>query len=375
MNEILIYKYVKKIGNERKNMKKNTASVLIPLVLLSMLTTSGAGAGTISEPLISRSYLEGTFSSSLKDDITASLNGTAGKAMSRLDELYKRYIGYTFASSFETIKLSQGDIVTLTSGSSFILISGGAELVITGGVVVNISTGEEMESGSKAALLQRYFCVESTSAVFTAIAETVCQVDGLYSTTGKGPARQHSVFKDVKEDEWYFAPIDFVYKNGLFSGTSQNTFSPGSTMTRAMFVTVLYRLEGQPAQGLTAPSFSDVRDPAQYYYNAVAWASANGIVTGYSNGTFGPNGIVTREQMATFMHRYASFKQRDMNSDSSALESFPDGNGISSYAVDAIRWAVSKGVINGSNGRLLPQGSATRAQVAQIFLNYCEHVK
>ena len=356
-------------------MKRTTAAMLITLVLLSMLTTSGAGAGTISDPLISAFYLNGAFTAALKNDISTALNGTSDKAMSRLDELYKRYIGYTFAPSFVRITLNRGDIVALSAGSSFILLSGEAELTITSGTVINISTGQETASGAKAVMLQRYFCAENTSAVFTATAASVCQADGLYSTNGNGPARQHSVFGDVREDDWYFAPIDFVHKNGLFSGTSQTTFSPGATMTRAMFVTVLYRLEGQPTEGLTAPSFSDVTDPSQYYYNAVAWASANGIVTGYSNGTFGPSGVVTREQMATFMHRYAAFKNRDMSSNENALGSFPDGTAISTYAVDAIRWAVSKGVINGSNGRLLPQGSATRAQVAQIFLNYCERVR
>jgi len=356
-------------------MKRTTAAVLILLVLLSMLTTSGAGAGTINNPLISRSYLEGAYKASLQAEITASLGGEADKAISRLNDIYKQYMGYTFAPSFVRIALTQGGIVALTSGSSFMLSSGSAELTVTSGTVVNVSTGEEMRSGESVALLQRYFCAEGTSAVFTAASDSICQVDGLYITDGKGPARRHSVFSDIREDQWYYAPIDFVYKNGLFSGTSPNTFSPGTTMTRAMFVTVLYRLEGQPEAVLISLTFSDVADPTQYYYNAVAWASANGIVTGYSNGTFGPNGVVTREQMAAFMYRYAAFKNRDMSSDVDALAGFPDSGGISSYAVDAMRWTVSKGVINGSNGRLLPQGSATRAQVAQIFLNYCERVR
>ena len=177
-------------------------------------------------------------------------------------------------------------------------------------------------------------------------------------------------FTDVPENTWYYNAVSFVTASGLFNGTSETTFSPNASMTRAMLVTVLWRYAGEPMDGEN--SFADVPD-GQWYTDAVAWAAQNGIVGGVGNNKFDPNGNITREQMATILYRYASANGIDTSARAD-LSSFPDGNKVSAYANDAIRWAVAEGLINGSDGKLMPQGNATRAQVATILMRFIENV-
>lgn len=160
-------------------------------------------------------------------------------------------------------------------------------------------------------------------------------------------------------NHWAAKSIGFVVDRGLFSGTSDTNFSPNATMTRGMLVTVLYRLEGSP-QGATQ-SFDDVKAD-KYYANAVAWAAQNNIVTGASGG-FLPENNISREQLAVILYRYAAPEQSD-----GSLDKFSDSAAISSYAVDAMGWAVGSGLLSGdNNGKLNPSGNATRAEVATIL--------
>ena len=163
----------------------------------------------------------------------------------------------------------------------------------------------------------------------------------------------------------------FAYERGLFSGTSDTTFSPNASMTRAMLVTVLYRLEGQPAVNGRS-GFSDVTFNS-YYEDAVTWAANNGIVNGTSTSTFSPNANVTREQMAAILYRYAQYKQYNTAA-SSSLNSFSDHASVSGYAVTPLQWAVAEKLVNGSAGKLMPTGNATRAQVAAILHRFVANV-
>ena len=184
-------------------------------------------------------------------------------------------------------------------------------------------------------------------------------------TNGKLP------FTDVRESDWFYKDVAFAYENGLFAGTSDTTFSPNASMTRAMLVTVLYRLEGQPAVNGRS-GFSDVQYNG-YYEDAVTWAADNGIVNGTSTTTFSPNANVTREQMAAILYRYAQYKKLDTDA-GAKLDSFSDAGNVSGYASEALSWAVSEGLINGASGRLTPKGDATRAQVAAILHRFVENV-
>ena len=178
-------------------------------------------------------------------------------------------------------------------------------------------------------------------------------------------------FTDVSTSDWFYSDVMFVYENGLFSGTDSRSFSPNASMTRAMLVTVLYRLEGEPA-GTGSSSFSDVRS-GSYYEKAVAWAAANGIVTGTGSTSFSPDAKVTREQLAAILYRYAQYKKLDTDA-GAKLDSFSDAGNVSGYASEALSWAVSEGLINGASGRLTPKGDATRAQVAAILHRFVENV-
>lgn len=201
--------------------------------------------------------------------------------------------------------------------------------------------------------------------VFTMPASAVTVTGSFKAET---PAPVALPFTDVKSGNWFYDAVKYAYEHGLMTGTSATTFAPNGTMNRAMIVTVLYRLEKSPAV-TGASKFTDV--PAgQWYSDAVAWAAANKIVNGYDETTFGPMNAVTREQMAAILFRYEQVKGLENVTLEENLNRFPDQNKISAYAIPALQWAVGQKIINGNaDGTLDPTGTATRAQVAQIFTN------
>lgn len=172
-------------------------------------------------------------------------------------------------------------------------------------------------------------------------------------------------FSDVDAGAWYADAAVYCRDNGLMSGTSATTFSPNGVMTRAMLATVLYRAAGSPAVSGGA-SFSDVA-PTAYYADAAAWASQEGIVSGYGNGRFGSNDPVTREQIAAIFWRHAGSPAAGSD------EGYTDSDDIASYARGAVAWAHSAGIMSGvANGRFDPKGTVTRAQTAVILMRYLE---
>jgi hypothetical protein len=179
-------------------------------------------------------------------------------------------------------------------------------------------------------------------------------------------------FSDVTEGSWYADAVSFAASRELFNGTSETEFSPNASMTRAMLVTVLYRLENEPVS--TGESFSDV-SADKYYANAAAWASENGIVTGIGDGLFAPNAEITREQLAAILYRYAGAQGMNVSARSD-VTSFPDAKDVSSWAGDALSWAVSEGIITGRSNivstELAPKGTATRAEVAAMIMRFIE---
>lgn len=185
-------------------------------------------------------------------------------------------------------------------------------------------------------------------------------------------ANDTSAFSDVKTSAWYHEDVQYVSENGLMKGTGENLFSPDATTTRGMIVTILYRLEGEPSPTGACP-FQDVAS-GKYYEKAITWAAENGIVSGFSADIFGPDQNITREQMAAILYRYATYKKYDVST-AGDLSKFPDADKVSSYAVDAMKWANAAGLINGSNdGKLYPAGNATRAQVAAILTRFCKNI-
>lgn len=182
-------------------------------------------------------------------------------------------------------------------------------------------------------------------------------------------------FTDVVAGTWYYGAAAYAYNNGLFAGMTPTTFAPNATMTRAMLVSVLWRLAGEPAP--KAPNtFVDVPDGA-WYTDAVTWAAENGVVSGIGGSHFDPSGFVTREQTAEILYNYAHSKGYDVSARAD-LTVFPDAGSVSGWAEKALSWANAAGLINGTvrDGQTIldPQGSASRAQVAMILMNYVEHV-
>lgn len=214
-----------------------------------------------------------------------------------------------------------------------------------------------------------------TTAVYTVTVNTAALPEPITpGVDNKRPASKPEVklpFTDVSTSDWFYDDVAFVYENGLFSGTDSRSFSPNASMTRAMLVTVLYRLEGEPTV-TGRSSFTDVRSGA-YYEKAVIWAAANGIVTGTDSTSFSPDAKVTREQLAAILYRYAQYRKLDTDA-SAKLNSFTDADSVSAYASEALGWAVSEGLINGASGKLMPKGDATRAQVAAILHRFVKNV-
>ena len=180
-------------------------------------------------------------------------------------------------------------------------------------------------------------------------------------------------FDDVDTGDWYYEAVEYVYENGLMNGVASDEFSPNATLTRGMMVTILYRLEGEPAVNYALP-FDDI-DGDEWYAEAVRWAASEGIVNGVSDTEYAPNANITREQLATMLYRYAQYSGMDAVDLRENISGFADADSVSEYAVQALNWAVGEELVNGmGDNTLAPQGNATRAQAAALLMRYVEYV-
>ena len=191
--------------------------------------------------------------------------------------------------------------------------------------------------------------------------------------TAVEPEPEGLPFTDVTSGDWFYDAVAYVYDKGMMEGTTDTTFAPTMNLTRSMIAQVLYNLEERP-EAPGAAGFPDVAADA-WYADAVNWAAARGIVKGYDTGAFGPEDSVTREQLAAILYRYAQVKGYDTTQGGMAVREFSDSASISDWAQEAMAWAVNAQVLSGKgNGVLDPQGTATRAEVAQMLMNFVEHV-
>ena len=178
-------------------------------------------------------------------------------------------------------------------------------------------------------------------------------------------------FPDVTEGDWFYDAVVYAYENGLMDGVGDNLFAPNSQTTRAQLVTILYRLEGQPAVSSDLP-FTDV-ESGTWYTDAILWAAQNNIVNGVNDTEFAPGADITREQLVTILYRYAESKGYDVSA-SADLSGYPDADQVQDYAQPAMAWAVAEGIVEGVDGTLNPAGNASRAQIATILMRFCEGV-
>jgi hypothetical protein len=179
-----------------------------------------------------------------------------------------------------------------------------------------------------------------------------------------------AVFTDVPNDAWYAPAVNYAAQRGLMSGTSESVFSPDMPLTRAMASVLLYRLAGLPkTTANAAETFSDVT-PGAWYIPAVSWLSANGVMSGTGGGLFSPDALLTREQLAAALCRFAAYEKTDVSA-AGTLSGFADATDVSPWAQSAVTWAVGQGLLSGSGGQLNPQDTASRAQTAAVLMKFC----
>lgn len=180
-------------------------------------------------------------------------------------------------------------------------------------------------------------------------------------------------FTDVVRGDWFFDDVRYVYETGLMNGVTATRFAPYASTTRGMIVTILYRMEGQPAVSRDCP-FTDVAS-GSYYERAITWAAANGIVTGHSSTIFAPDANITREQLAAILYRYAVYKGLDVSvGENTNILSYEDFASLSEYAIPAMQWACGAGILYGFGGSLLPDAPANRLQAAAILHRFCVNI-
>ena len=190
-------------------------------------------------------------------------------------------------------------------------------------------------------------------------------------TDEPGTTEDMNLFTDVKTTDWFYENVKYVVENELMNGVDEDKFAPNDTLTRAMLVTVLYRLDGEPE--VENVSFTDV-DADAYYANAVSWAKQNGIVNGVTESEFAPNSNITREQIAAIMHRYAQLKGYDVSvGENTNILSYDDAESVSEYAISSMQYVVGSGLIKGKSATTLnPLDNATRAEVAAILQRFIQ---
>ena len=349
------------------------------LVLVFLLLTAGTYAAVSGDSIISLSYLRDTFTPKAvqagTDAAGKLLQETYDGARAELDEKSGNAVGAGNSSgTLQRREWPDGQIITLSTGGSFLMLDGSATLVHTG-TVVDVTAGAAVESGAALIRNHRYVVGEETDAAVTVRSgQAAIGVQGSCTmTAGKS---DHTPFYDVSQSDWYYAPVGYVYEKGLFAGTDDNHFSPGTSMNRAMLVSVLHRQAGSPGQS-GGPSFADVPD-GQWYSQAVRWGAANGITSGTGGNSFSPFAQVTREQTVTMMYNYAVQYRHLAPGTGADLSRYADVGRLSSWAESAMAWAVQNGIISGvgSGGSLSlePQRSATRAEMATMLRAFCENI-
>ncbi len=348
------------------------------LALAFCLLTAGAYAAASGDSLISLSYLrESFFPKAVQAGEEAGnklLQQTYDDALATLDAGEGAGAAGSYSDTLQRREWPDGQIVTLPTGAGFLMLDGSATLVHTG-AVIDVTAGGEVPSGSALTRNHRYLVGENTNAAVTVRSgQAAIGIQGSYALTGG--KTEHTPFYDVSQTDWFYAPVGYAYEKGLFSGMDANHFSPGSSMNRAMLMSVLHRLAGSP-QTTAQIAFNDVPG-SSWYTQAVLWGASQGITSGTGNGNFNPDGQVTREQAVAMMYNFA-VKYKDLTGGAGAdLSGYADLNRLSGWARPAMAWAVEQGIVsgvaNGSTLTLEPQRSATRAEMATMLRAFCEKI-
>ena len=354
-------------------MRKLTALILA--LALSLVTVGAmAAGGSATDPLISLSYLTGTYKTQLdtqiKDRVETGTSQTYQDALNKLNEVGSAYLSggqsgtWSTSSGYAARTGSRGDALTLSAGSGVLVSAGSAS---ASAPLVDVTAGTVLPAGSTLTAGHRYLNGEESSVVVTVKSDSISWAwEGTWSLSQSGA--DATVFTDLISTQWYYTGVRWAVDRGLMAGISGTVFSCNTSMTRAMMATVLYRYEGEPDTDYVL-AFLDVPS-GQWYSLPISWAADKGIVNGIGGGKFGLNNQITREQIATMLYRYAGeYRGLDVSARGD-LTAFPDADDVSAYAREALSWAVGAGIIGGSDGWLLPQDNATRAQVALMLQRF-----
>ena len=334
---------------------KRVMALLCAVLLLGVGGAFAANAGSAQDPLLSKSYVL-QWEQMLLEDRAARADAAAAPLFtdaSRALEMQRVRCGRSgvrqaLIPSGARIALSEGDTITLRSGSGS----------LQGGALIDLTAGEAF-SGGTMPLRHRVLLSNGAQAVFTAAEESRVTLTGTAVL---------SRYADVSPAEWYGAAIDYADVRSLMNGTGSGAFSPSSTLTRAMFVTILGRMAGVQEGDFPGTSFSDVR-PGTWYAPYVEWGAKNGIVNGMGEGIFAPDSPVTREQMAALITRYADAAGYDLPAGVSAVAAFRDAGSISGWAFESVERMRQTGLLSGDpQGNFNPLNGATRAEAATVFM-------
>lgn len=346
-------------------MKKRLLTGALALVLLAGGVLAAFSASQ-SETLVSLSYLSGLF----WDDLKATVKQEVERDTTAIYNEAAAQAGQSggASGSFTTRTGVNGDVIAGSTGSGLIWTSGSG--MVRGGVLVDATAGSEMAVGGTLSVGHRYLAGTDVTLVVASSAAQWME-EGAWTVTTGDPVQLpvELPFTDVAQGAWYRDDVAYVYQNGLFNGESPSRFAPENKMQRCMMTTVLHRLAGKPAVSY-ANLFRDI--PAgEWYTEGTIWAGSLGVVTGVEAGRFDPFTNVTRQQIAVILYRYAEKMGYDVSA-SASLSGFRDAGTVASWGSQAMSWAVGSGILNGSNGMLLPNGDATRAEVAAMLHRFAD---
>lgn len=365
-------------------MKRKIIALLITLAILGSRTAFAAG-GSSNDPLISQEYLNGTYKNSLISQITTQIENVFSGIYQQADqkltaeaENYRKQLsgngsssGWSYHHQLASEKYSLSDKITLQSGASFLLIEGAALASGAGGEVIDATTGMSA-SAMDLAFGHRYLAGENATVTITVQSDAAfLSVAGYYKVQKSGLAAMP--FVDVPKNQWYYDSVRLVYEWQYFNGVSADYFDPSSPLSRAMLATLLHRVAEEPTTQGEGITFTDVASN-QWFSKGIEWASSVGVVNGLGDGTFRPNSNITREDLATMLYRYTKEYLKTEMGEAGELTQFKDHQHISSWAEEALAWAVGIGIMKGNpDGTLRPSASASRAEAAamiQRFITY-----
>lgn len=352
-------------------------------ILVFGLLAVGAYAAASEDSLISLSYLQSAFFPKAvqagEERANQILQETYDRAKAQLDAVHSgdgtvSGSGGNYSDTLQRRQWTDSQAITLSTGSGVLMLEGSASLAHNG-VVVDVTAGTEVVSGAVLVKNHRYLVGENTAATVTVRSgQAALGVQGSYAlSAGK---EQHTPFYDVSQLSWYYEPVGYAYEKGLFSGVDASHFAPDLSMDRAMLMTVLYSLAGNPTYTGEA-LFTDVSDGA-WYAKAVLWGASQGIASGTGAGLFSPGEKVTREQTVLMLYNYAAKYLNKSMAAGVDLSTYGDWNRVSSWARSAMSWAVGQGIVSGissgSGVTLEPQRGASRAEMATMLRAFCEKI-